>query len=111
MPPKSETAPGASYILLNPPAAVQFEIADDSTAEVRKMSRANPSPDGRRWPEGPDEGYHKYFFNVFSLLPPSPAASRHPLPSREGFVCSHTRGHSAAKPNSRVKPANKIVSR
>src|SRR5262244_1415466 len=41
---------------------------------------ASPSPSGRRWPEGPDEG-------PFS---PSPAASRHPLPreralSQTGF--------------------------
>src|SRR5262249_5931314 len=36
--------------------------------------RASPSPSGRRWPEGPDEG-------PFS---PSLAATRHPLPEGEG---------------------------
>jgi hypothetical protein len=40
----------------------------------KKRAGACPSPSGRRWPEGPDEG-------PFS---PSPAASRHPLPEGEG---------------------------
>jgi hypothetical protein len=44
------------------------------------MFGANPSPEGRGWPEGPGEGYKD------SCLHPSPAASRHPLPSGEGFA-------------------------
>ena len=39
-----------------------------------KTLRTSPSPFGRRWPEGPDEG----------LSEPSPAASRRPLPEGEG---------------------------
>jgi hypothetical protein len=38
--------------------------------------RACPSPCGRRWPEGPDEG----------SFGPSPGASRHPLPEGEGLA-------------------------
>jgi len=34
---------------------------------------------------GPGEGYHKYS-SLFFILYPSPAASRHPLPSGEGFI-------------------------
>ena len=37
-----------------------------------------PSPSGRRWPEGPDEG------TQLLELGPSPVASRHPLPEGEG---------------------------
>src|SRR5262245_53829793 len=37
-----------------------------------------PSPSGRRWPEGPDEG------TILRGFHPSPAASRHPLPEVEG---------------------------
>jgi len=35
---------------------------------------------------GPGEGYLEYFLNIFSFLYPSPAASRHPLPSGEGIA-------------------------
>jgi hypothetical protein len=48
--------------------------------EIRDMCFANPSPEGRGWPEGPGEGCKD------SSLYPSPAASRHPLPSGEGFA-------------------------
>jgi hypothetical protein len=41
----------------------------------------NPSPEGRRWPEGPDEGYR----NFRSVpLTRRPSLDGHPLPSREG---------------------------
>ena len=38
-----------------------------------------PSPSGRRWPEGPDEGFS-------GPGNPSPAASRHPLPLGDGVL-------------------------
>ena len=41
---------------------------------------ACPSPSGRRWPEGPDEGQKTKSFVAL----PSPGASRHPLPEGEG---------------------------
>src|SRR5712671_364674 len=47
--------------------------------QTAEKFRGNPSPSGRRWPEGPDEG-----INVGAILIPSPAASRHPLPEGEG---------------------------
>src|SRR4029450_4256864 len=45
--------------------------------EVRDLV-ARPSPSGRRWPEGPDEGTTSQEFC------PSPGASRHPLSGGEG---------------------------
>src|SRR5262245_20383403 len=41
----------------------------------------SPSPSGRRWPEGPDEG------RFLCRFLPSPAASRPPLPEGEGISC------------------------
>jgi pimeloyl-ACP methyl ester carboxylesterase len=44
-----------------------------------KCFGADPSPEGRGWPEGPGVGCKD------SSLHPSPGASHHPLPSGEGF--------------------------
>src|SRR4051812_46492848 len=49
-------------------------------SKFRTYFRTNSSPEGRGWPEGPGEGCKD------SSLHPSPAASRHPLPSGEGFA-------------------------
>ena len=51
-------------------------MIDKSLARRERVARAS----------GPGEGYHKYFVNVLFILYPSPAASRHPLPSGEGFA-------------------------
>src|SRR3954470_1390023 len=53
---------------------------------IRKCFGANPSPEGRGWPEGPGEGYH---MKTFFIRYPSPGASHHPLPSGEGFAPKH----------------------
>src|SRR5436190_9971825 len=45
--------------------------------QIGKCFGANPSPEGRGWCEAPGEGCKD------SSLHPSPAASRHPLPSGE----------------------------
>jgi hypothetical protein len=50
-----------------------------------KRFGSNPSPEGRGWCEAPGEGYRTKLFFVWY---PSPAASRHPLPSGEGFGLS-----------------------
>src|SRR4051812_46292835 len=55
--------------------------------QIEKCFGANPSPEGRGWPEGPGEGYHMK--NNFRRYP-SPGASHHPLPSGEGFAKRHT---------------------
>src|SRR4051812_10824799 len=52
-------------------------------SKFRTYFRTNSSPEGRGWPEGPGEGCKD------SSLHPSPAASRHPLPSGEEFVLKH----------------------
>ena len=44
------------------------------------MSQASPSPSGRRWPEGPDEGRNG---SMLRLARPHPAFG-HPLPEGEG---------------------------
>src|SRR5262245_48219438 len=70
-------------------SAFCFEFLDgrSMTDAVLTRSRltnhveAGPSPTGRRWPEGPDEG--RKCSQTLSVLP-SPGASRHPLPMGEG---------------------------
>ena len=62
---------------------------------------ACPSPSGRRWPEGPDEGQKTKSFVAL----PSPGASRHPLPEGEGS--SQKQVLSACN---RLKAASDLVS-
>src|SRR4051812_20990709 len=62
--------------------SAQTRVVDHTAvlSKFRKCFWTNSSPEGRGWPEGPGEG------SKDSSLHPSPAASRHPLPSGEEFV-------------------------
>ena len=59
---------------------------------IRGLYFANPSPEGRGWCEAPGEGYQT---KLFFMWYPSPAASRHPLPSGEGRANTATSSRSA----------------
>src|SRR5262245_13779473 len=56
-------------------------------SKIAAELQSSPSPSGRRWPEGPDEGRQNERFSAF---PPSPGASRHPLPEGEGLASERT---------------------
>src|SRR5213075_2713193 len=70
---------------------------------------AGPSPIGRRWPKGPDEGSPphdlRFFAESWSGLP-STGAARHPLPVGEG-----TREKKVPSLQRRLEPASRLTIR